>query len=418
MARPTLLERASKYVAVMPASLSGSGGHNAAFAAACALVKGFNLSVDQARPIMGEFNGRCAPAWSEREIEHKLIQADKTADEQARGYLIGDGKHVVGEHGKAAPAKRVLPPVAKPQYDESVLAEFAGAWADVVDVVWLGNRSAIDPAKVSTSLFLKLMYGEEKVVIFDNEYSQGCALWPNDAERLPTTALNGCWFLAQPVDGQYHPNPRSVDRETGRAKMSRRSEESVTSWRYLVIESDEAPLKLWLGALARLPLRIAAIYTSGGRSIHALVRVDAKTKGHWDAIKAECFGQNAPAGRFLIRNGADKGVLSAVRLTRLPGCYREGKFSEKEGRSVYVKFPRPQLQKLLYLQPEPECVPLVDVFAKRDVEKHWLKMARLWEIDPDKEGGCQWLIDGLGYYANRSAPIKAALDALTGKAVV
>jgi len=144
-----------------------------------------------------------------------------------------------------------------------------------------GWRIAVryDPAMVDTAGFLQALYRPgESVVCFDNEYSQGCAVWPADEAKLPRAGKNGCWYLAQPVDGQYHINPRSLDKD-GNAKQSRRSEESVTSWRYLVIESDEAPLRLWLGALVKLPLRIAAIYTSGGRSVHALVRVDAKTQG-------------------------------------------------------------------------------------------------------------------------------------------
>lgn len=411
MGRPTILERASKYVAAMPPAVAGSGGHNAAFTAACALVKGFALTPDQARPIMEEFNGRCTPPWSPREIEHKLTQADKTPDDGPRGYLVGDGPSELGAV-KEVSAKRAFTPPAKAEYDVTALREFAGDWAGVVDLLWLANRSVIDPATVSTARFLELLYQPgESVVVFDNEYSQGCAVWPKDATKLPQTGKNGCWYLAQPVDGLYHPNPRSLDKE-GNPRPSRRSEESVTAWRFLVIESDDAPLMLWLGALVKLPLKIAAIYTSGGRSIHALVRVDAKSKDHWDAIKAECFGQHAPAGRFLIRNGADKGVLSAVRLTRLPGCYRNGKFVEDaDGTQRYVRFPRPALQKLLYINPEPIVAPLTDVLARRDVEKHWLHMAACGVGDADETDG-RWLIDGVSYYATRSPALAEALEGL------
>lgn len=404
------------YVEAMPGSVSGSGGHNAAFSAACALVKGFNLTIDQARPIMAGFNARCSPPWSEREIEHKLTQADKTADDQPRGYLIGDGPVHLGEV-KPAPPKRVFTPAAKPAFDVGSLTSFAGEWAGAVDLIWLANRSVIDPATLDTAGYLRALYeSHEHVVVFDNEYSQGCALWPADEARLPAAGKNGCWYLAQPTDGKYHPNPRSLDKD-GKPKMSRRSEESVTAWRYLVIESDEAPLKLWLGALVKLPLRIAAIYTSGGRSIHALVRVDARTKEHWDAIKSDCFGPSAPAGRFLIRNGADKGVLSAVRLTRLPGCYRQGKFvDEPDGSQRYVRFPKPALQKLLYINPDPDLTPLADRLAKRDVERYWLQMASCGVGDADDTGG-RWLFAGLSHYATRSAPIAKALEGLRAQPV-
>jgi hypothetical protein len=415
MGKPTILERASKYVAVMPPSLSGSGGHNAAFAAACALVKGFNLSVNEARGVMAEFNGRCVPPWNERELEHKLTQADKTPDDQPRGYLIGDGKHELGEVKERLKPK--FQPAAKIEYDVSALRSFSGLWAGVVDLIWLANRSAIDPATLDAAGYLEALYGaRERVVVFDNEYSQGCAVWPYEAAKIPSAARCGVWYLAQPVDGEYHPNPRNLDKE-GRAKMSRRSEEAVTAWRYLVIESDEAPLMLWLGALARLPLRISAIYTSGSRSIHALVRVDARTKEHWDAIKAECFGQHAPAGRFLIRNGADKGVLSGVRLTRLPGCYRQGKMVDaQDGKQNYVRFEPPVLQKLLYIDPEPDSTPLVDKLSKRDVVRHWMWLAECGVGDSDESDG-HWLREGLSYYAPRSEVLAQALQRMESATV-
>ena len=81
--------RASKYVAKMPPSISGSGGHNAAFEVACALVKGFVLSIEQARAIfVSEYNPRCVPPWSDKEIEHKLKSAAKS--NRDAGYLLNN----------------------------------------------------------------------------------------------------------------------------------------------------------------------------------------------------------------------------------------------------------------------------------------------------------------------------------------
>lgn len=118
--------------------------------------------------------------------------------------------------------------------------------------------------------------------------------------------------------------------------MSRRSEESVTAWRYAVLESDEAGADDWLRCLIQLPLRIASICESGGRSIHALVRVDAASKSDWDA-KIRLIKP------VLVTLGADPGALSAVRLTRLPQA-RRGE----------------RVQRLLYLNPSPDGVPILE----------------------------------------------------------
>ena len=93
--------------------------------------------------------------------------------------------------------------------------------------------------------------------------------------------------------------------------------------------ADVAPMAEWLRLLVQLPLQIVAIYTSGGRSVHALVRVDAASKAEWDTQRDMLVQLLAPLG-------ADPAAMTAVRLTRLPGCLR--------GES---------LQELWYLDPRP-----------------------------------------------------------------
>lgn len=394
----TLIERARRYVGAMPEAVAGSNGHNATFAVACALIKGFGLSIDEARPLLAEYNTRCAPAWSERELEHKLRQADKTADPEPRGYLIGDGPSDRGARKEVKP-KAEWKPAPKAQYDPERLRSFAGHWAREVDLAWLANRSAVDPCEVSSVSFLDALYrSNERVLIFHevdkrgNPWTQGEAVFPQ--EEVPASGKCGVWFLAQPVDGKYHPNPRT-------GKTSRRSEEAVVRWPFLVLESDDAPVREWLGALARLPMRIAAIYSSGGRSVHALVRVDAVTKGQWDDLVRR---QMAPGLKFLVLNGADPGVFSAVRLTRLPGAMRLGKMRKDGG---YERLEVPQRQKLLYLNPDPPVKPLCELSPRRDVEEYWATEAARGISDVDPTGG-DWLRAALDFYAPVSERIRQA----------
>ena len=141
--------------------------------------------------------------------------------------------------------------------------------------------------------------------------------------------------------------------------MSCRSEESLTAFRYAVLESDLAPADLWLAFIVQLPIRIAAIYTSGGRSIHALIRLDAASKAQFDAIVA-------PLKRPLKLLGVDPACLSAVRLTRLPGCWRPEKRN---------------FQKLLYLCPDPPDVRLADLPVLRsrfEMLDRWRNLCPRW----------------------------------------
>lgn len=125
--------------------------------------------------------------------------------------------------------------------------------------------------------------------------------------ELPPRGRDGAWFLAAPVTGKWQPNEYS-------SKLGRRHAACCIRYPYAVLESDSLEESLWLRVLAQLHEPIAAIYTSGGRSIHALVRVDCRTKAEFDRRRLDLLR--------LGKVGADCAALSAVRLTRLPGIRR------------------------------------------------------------------------------------------------
>lgn len=86
------VERARKYLSRMPGAISGSGGHRTTFAAACVLVRGFALEPDDALALLVEVhNPTCAPAWSLRELRHKVRQANQRA-RLPYGYLLDRGR--------------------------------------------------------------------------------------------------------------------------------------------------------------------------------------------------------------------------------------------------------------------------------------------------------------------------------------
>jgi hypothetical protein len=206
-------------------------------------------------------------------------------------------------------------------------------------------RSAIDPRGVTPADFLRALYRpDEKVLIFDTYRSQGQALWtPGDdlGAFVRPAPGNGAWFLANPISGQWL-NLERLKSEFNLEGRTRRAEECLTSFRFLVVESDQADPALWIAALAQIPMPIVAVYTSGGRSIHALMRIDARDGQHWREIKANI----APS---LVTLGADESAMTAVRLTRLPGCFR----AEKDA-----------WQRLLYLNPGATAAPICERAAR------------------------------------------------------
>lgn len=248
-------------------------------------------------------------------------------------------------------------PVSKepwvPDYDENRLREYVRS-APAVTKEFFMERSPVEVKGITSGVFLDAMFDSgQRVLIFTDFYSQGQYGWlvGRDGARLgargvmpvksvlPTNGgRDGVWYLCQPVDGKFHMNPRT-------GKMSRRSEESVIEWRHLVLESDDAPEDLWFKFLALLDVPIKAIYSSGGKSWHALVAVGKKgiSKAEFDLVLRE------KVKRVLPIFGADPAAMTPVRLTRLPGCTRQGR-----------------LQELVYLNPEPDSR-IVDMLPLRSL---------------------------------------------------
>lgn len=281
-------------------------------------------------PTFHCFHTSCAEAWRplNRELRRRIWFAEHRRRPD-RGSTWDDGSRIPAEPKPEAPRPK--------PYDEGALRKLLIPGVSP-DRKWFADRSAMGPAGVTAEGFLEALFlPGERVLVFDQFASQGqfihwigrgsyrlgrrpdVAAVPSPA-GLPKGGAEGIWYLCQPVTGQWYPNPRNP-RADGTLNLSRRSMEAVTAWRYLVLESDAAPEWLWLNFLARLPMPIAAIYTSGGKSIHALIRVEAASKTEWDGVKRALVG-------MLSTFGGDPGALSAVRLTRLPGCLRGNRKQE------------------------------------------------------------------------------------------
>lgn len=379
------------------ASISGSGGHDTTFKVCCMLVHGFDLGDADLFSVLETYNAeKCSPErWTAAELNHKLAGARNSASRYPKGWLY---RKITRERGFWKPGQRSMTSATSAGQREMNMemhrpkAELKWKLAfDLdalrcvqvpgleVDFAWLAQRSPVDVATVTSEQFLDLIFGPEAMVLVFTKFgSQGQYMrWRGrtylladrpglQAKReiklyggkvepvvLPTKSADGAWYLSQPVDGAWYANPREMDARTGRPKMSRRSEESVKAWEHLVLEADPVEdikkdaakmaefERLWLGFLCKLPLPIKAIYTSGGKSIHALVHVPQATKERFDAMKRMI-------GPLFSKLGADAAAMKAVQLTRLPGVMRGTR-----------------MQQLLYLDPKPDPagVPLCEMRA-------------------------------------------------------
>lgn len=281
--------------------------------------------------------------------------------------------------GASVPPAPVMPPKPKrPPFDPACLDIFAKrAPRAAAAFDWWRERSpvpvppAAEQGPHTAHDFLSRLYLEdraERVLIFLQEYSQGDFLFESGRgafrladqpgvsavpSPLPMGGPCGVWFLSNPVLGTWQPNINNPAPDGG-PRLGRRHAACVTDWRYAVIESDTAPAELWLRALSQLPLPMAALYTSGGKSVHALVRFDAQSKAAWDTLRNDI-------SPVLLPLGADGAALTAVRLSRLPGMLRHGTRG-KDGK--IAAYPAPRLQELLWLHPAAPPAPVLDYVSR------------------------------------------------------
>ena len=132
-------------------------------------------------------------------------------------------------------------------------------------------------------------------------------------------------FVVNPLTGREHP--------LADGKLSKRGDSAVLGFLYAVAEFDgmdkASQLALWWGFRSA---PIVALIDSGGKSIHAILRVECETRADWER---EIEGKLFP--RVLVPLGCDPQCRNEARLSRLPGHYRR----EKDA-----------WQRLLYLNPE------------------------------------------------------------------
>lgn len=76
-----VLERARRYVARIEPAIAGQHGDLHTFRVCCRIVRGFALSDDEALAVLSDWNLRCQPPWTERELRDKIARARRYGKE-------------------------------------------------------------------------------------------------------------------------------------------------------------------------------------------------------------------------------------------------------------------------------------------------------------------------------------------------
>lgn len=335
-------ERIIKYLCACPPAIAGNQGHTTTLLVANALYNGFALDETQMVHFMGIYNERCSPPWSEKELLHKISEASKSKHPKPRGHLLGNGTFKKAEFNQASIPPKVAP---KPKvaidpctFIENFLKGRTCAEADLWEASPLRPP---DDFQEDGVFVLENLYSPGEIINFVTDYK--IAKLPDGTEKanpigygqsLERNELIDLWSLGMPkskAGGWQRMNP--VDGHGIK-------DENVTALRFVLLEFDSIPLDLQLRLLGHLPLPISLIMSSGGKSMHAWVKVDAPTQADYEAASNTLLN-------MLERFGLDPTNKNPSRLSRLPGVTRT--IGAKDD-------PR---QRVIFCNPKPEQKPIL-----------------------------------------------------------
>jgi RecA-family ATPase len=309
------LDRARQYLAKLPPAVAGQNGHSQTFRVACVLVQGFALSTADARGLMQEYSSRCVPPWTEKEIEHKLKDAETTPEPKGRGYLLKGLKHIYRDpqdtpSKPAAPtptptASRSPEPKQKPKrYHSSATAAnpipdplpngaaqlLSSAFEENEGVrISIGRNDEKDGREVPKDSGVCLSREEWILKLQKND--------GNPNKILSSSQKNGIFISINPM------------------KLGGSRDSDVTAYRHVLLEFDHISKQEQWNLIVQSKIPATAVIYSGGKSLHAWVRVDAQNRAEYDErvkILYKHFEDYKP----------DTQNKNPSRFSRLPNCVR------------------------------------------------------------------------------------------------
>lgn len=266
------------------------------------------------------------------------ISADTIASDIQRHLPPGD-RAVTSAEIRAAVNKAVLdngrmPPTSVapcgPRVDRCLLDRLieTGRGAEPADIIRASPIPVPDDPREQQHLVLSTLYAPDEHLFIGDQFGAEVLTAKAWLERLDAGSMPGPHIIPNPLTGE--------EALTKEGRPSRRCDACVASFRFAVVEFDNLPVQDQLAFWSAVRLPVAALIHSGGKSLHAWLRIDAPDRAAWERdVETELF-----AGR-LIPLGVDACCRNESRLSRMPGATRTD---------------TGLLQNLLYLAPEGKAV--------------------------------------------------------------
>ncbi len=246
---------------------------------------------------------------------------------------------------------RPLPPPRRASNEEAIanaekwLGEFR---CDRSDLWHVSPWQPLENWRRDQLMLSVAFYGKEEFINIVTDFSieQKGGERKANPKGAGTTLLRDEWMrwfrdrgVPQSEAGAWiRPNPV---KQRGGGKDGAILDDDVTSHRFCLLESDTLPIDLQLSLWARLPLPVAAIIESGGRSVHAWVMLNYANAEEYRTNVERIYTR-------LAQFGICRSNKNPSRLSRLPGAQRKiGKHGDGA-------------QRLLYCNPEPLEAPIFE----------------------------------------------------------
>lgn len=124
----------------------------------------------------------------------------------------------------------------------------------------------------------------------------------------------GIWIRFNPLDGQGE------------------NDKNVTRWKHCLLESDDIPIEQQWSLILSMHLPCTFVIHSGGKSLHAIVRIDAENAQQYRQRVNDLYDYAANAG--FKPDPQDK---NASRLSRIPGAQRGDTYQYIVARNIGEK---------------------------------------------------------------------------------
>ena len=276
-------------------------------------LEGYSCSVwdDWSRRDFGRYHeGECAKKW-------RTFKRDE-------GVTGGTIYHLAVQHGWAPSHEpgRVLSLDDSIEYEGTIIGE---GWAEAREFEepkeWAPEKELIryletlfQPDEIFgfvTESFEKADKKGQKKLVPANKgiYTQRVG---DIVKRLKTSKIEdvigkydhngGAWIRFNPLDGNGVNN------------------ENVTDFRYALVESDNMDLEAQNGLIRQLNLPVAVLLYSGGKSVHAIVKIEADDKKEYQERVNYLYDVCKKNGMVI-----DTQNRNPSRLSRMPGCVRGDK---------------------------------------------------------------------------------------------